>query len=60
MRRWERDLADHLVLPMTMQSDEPSKEAFAELKRKFPSLPIEEAARSAQLDPMLPARERDG
>jgi len=59
MRYWERDLADHLVLLMTMQSDVTPKKVLVELKREFPSLPIEEAVRSIHLDPMLPACESD-
>src|SRR5215471_7287569 len=57
MRKWQRDLADHLVLLMMTQLDESPENALVELKRQFPNLPIEQAARSAHRDAM-PARER--
>jgi hypothetical protein len=54
MRHWERDLVDHLFLLMMLTGDEPVDAALETLKREFPSLPRDEAVRSARLDAMLP------
>jgi hypothetical protein len=51
MRHWERDLVDHLVWLMLLEADEPLKDALAELKVDFPSLPSEEAVGAYLFEP---------
>jgi len=60
MRYWERDLADHLILLMMMQSDETLDEAVAELKNDLPNFPSEEAVRASYFNGLDSTSERPG
>ena len=60
MRYWERDLADHLILLMLMNSDGTVDQAVAELKKDLPSFPTEEVVRASYFEGLDSTSNRPG